>query len=506
MVKVLLDTNVIIYRETNRILNENTPDLFKWLDRLHYDKYIHPLSATEISKYQDTSVRTVILSKLTSYQLVSPLAAIHSKINELINSDIDENSIIDSKILNELYCSHVDYLITQDYKLKQKAAQIGIGDKVYNIEGFLEKLRQENPELNNYNVLSVTKEKFAEIDLSSPFFNSLKNDYPEFETWFRRKYQEEAYICKDNNEVKAFLYIKRENEDEPYQISPIFTPKKRLKIGTFKVEMTGLKLGERFIKIICENAIKFSVEEIYVTIFNRTESQQYLISLLEKYGFKYWGNKLDTGELVYIKSMNKYFDIQDPRKSFPYISKHTKSFIVPIWPQYHTKLLPDSILNNEQTHEYRDNKPHMNAIEKVYISRSVNRNLSRGDNIIFYRTKTPGSNALYSSVITTIGIVMNIYDNIQSLDEFKKICRKKSVMSEQELEEFWNYPSKLKPFVVEFLYTYSLPTPKINLSRLIKEGIIGDIESVPRGFEPLSLDKVDKILKISGADESFIVN
>lgn len=506
MVKVLLDTNVIIYRETNRILNENTPDLFKWLDKLHYDKYIHPLSISEINKHQDADLRTVILSKLKSYQLVSPLATLHNKINELISSDIDENSIIDSKILNELYCEHVDYLITQDYKLKQKAISIGIGAKVYNIEGFLEKLRRDNPELNNYSVLSVTKEKFADIDLSSPFFNSLKKDYPGFESWFKRKYQEEAYICKDKGDVKAFLYIKKEDEDEPYQITPIFKPKKRLKIGTFKVEMTGLKLGERFIKIICENALKFSVEEIYVTIFNRTVSQQYLISLLEKYGFTFWGNKLDTGELVYIKSMDKHFNIHDPRKSFPYISKQTNSFIVPIWPQYHTKLLPDSILNNEQTHEYKDNKPHMNAIEKVYISRSYNRNLNRGDNIVFYRTKTPGSNALYSSVITTIGVVMNVYDNIKSLDEFKQICRKKSVMSEQELEEFWNYPSKLRPFVVEFLYTYSLPTPKINLSRLIKEGIISDIESVPRGFELLSQDKVNKILEISRADESFIVN
>lgn len=49
MPKVLLDTNVIIYRETDRILNPNTPDLFNWLDKLHYDKYIHPISEQEIA-------------------------------------------------------------------------------------------------------------------------------------------------------------------------------------------------------------------------------------------------------------------------------------------------------------------------------------------------------------------------------------------------------------------------------------------------------------------------
>ena len=63
-----------------------------------------------------------------------------------------------------------------------------------------------------------------------------------------------------------------------------------------------------------------------------------------------------------------------------------------------------------------------------------------------------------------------------------------------------------QPFVVEFLYTYSLPKPKINLECLIKEGIVNDIESVPRGFELLSQDKVNKILEISRADESFIIN
>lgn len=112
--------------------------------------------------------------------------------------------------------------------------------------------------------------------------------------------------------------------------------------------MTGLKLGERFIKIICENAIKLAVDEIYVTIFDKGEPQKYLISLLKNFGFSYWGRKVDSNELVYIRSMAKQFNLDDPRKSFPYISKTTNNFIVPIWPNYHTKLLPDSILKNEK--------------------------------------------------------------------------------------------------------------------------------------------------------------
>ena len=92
MVKVLLDTNVIIYRETDRILNENTPDLFKWLDKLHYDKFIHPLTIDEISKYENTTLRDVILSKLSSYNCLSSLAPLNPKIEEILSVDKDKNS------------------------------------------------------------------------------------------------------------------------------------------------------------------------------------------------------------------------------------------------------------------------------------------------------------------------------------------------------------------------------------------------------------------------------
>jgi hypothetical protein len=49
-----------------------------------------------------------------------------------------------------------------------------------------------------------------------------------------------------------------------------FTPKKRLKIGTLKVELNGFKLGERLLKVVFDNALVQRVDEIYVTIFPRS--------------------------------------------------------------------------------------------------------------------------------------------------------------------------------------------------------------------------------------------
>jgi hypothetical protein len=74
-------------------------------------------------------------------------------------------------------------------------------------------------------------------------------------------------------------------------IEPRFVPKRRLKIGTFKVIANGFKLGERFLKIVFDNAMKRNVEEIYVTIFDRTEDQQRLINLMKEWGFIHHGVK-----------------------------------------------------------------------------------------------------------------------------------------------------------------------------------------------------------------------
>ena len=507
MVKVLLDTNVIIYRETNRILNENTPDLFKWLDKLHYDKYIHPISIEEISGYADAELRRTILTKLEAYNIISVLAPLDSTVNSMLLNDSDTNSQNDTKILNELYCGRVDFLITQDKGIYQKAKYLGITDKVYSVEAFAARMLAENPQLIDYSVLSVYKRKIGSLNFSSHFFDNLRKSYAGFDQWLNKKSEEDAYVCFLKDELEAFLYLKKEDEKEVYSdIFPIFAPKKRLKIGTFKVSMNGLKLGERFLKIALENAIRLRVEEIYVTIFDNNPDdlpKQSLVTLLESFGFRKWGKKL-TGEGVYVKEMHSHFNLENPKLSYPFYSRSEDTYFCPIWPDYHTSLFPDSILNNESPEDFRENEPFRNAISKVYISRSFCRDLKCGNNIIFYRT-----GGLYAGVITTIGIVHKIYFP-RNLDDFKKVCHRKSIFSNEKLEEIWYHRAKngkwYPPFVVEFLYAYSLPTPKINLSRLIKEGIISDIDSVPRGFELLSKEKVDKILEISRADESYIVD
>jgi len=51
--RVLLDTNIVIHRETKDPSKEEIGKLFWWLDKLNYVKCIHPVTIKEISKNQN---------------------------------------------------------------------------------------------------------------------------------------------------------------------------------------------------------------------------------------------------------------------------------------------------------------------------------------------------------------------------------------------------------------------------------------------------------------------
>ena len=275
-------------------------------------------------------------------------------------------------------------------------------------------------------------------------------------------------------------------------------PKKRLKIGTLKVTLNGFKLGERFLKVVFDNALRYKVDEIYVTIFDKSLEQKRLIGFLEDFRFTYHGLK-NGNELVYVRDMQKQFDSANPRSTYPFFSRVARSFIVPIYPDYHTELFPDSILKTESPLDFVDNEPHRNAISKVYVSRSITRTLSSGDVVVFYRT-----GGYHKSVVSTIGIVESVITNIADEQQFIRLCRKRSVFTDAQLVEHWNYNPRNRPFIVNFLYTYSLPK-RINMARLIELGVIANVNAAPRGFERLTQESFEKILE-SHTDESFIVD
>ena len=107
---------------------------------------------------------------------------------------------------------------------------------------------------------------FRDVSLSDPFFNSLKQDYKEFPEWFKRKSSETAYVQYTDDILSGFMYLKIE-DGEAEDIEPILPSKRRIKIGTLKVDAHWTKLCERMVKKAIDSAIVNNVQELYVTIF-----------------------------------------------------------------------------------------------------------------------------------------------------------------------------------------------------------------------------------------------
>jgi len=497
-VRVLLDTNIIIHREANRIINRDIGILFRWLDRLHYTKCVHPVTAEELARYALPETVDTMQVKLSNYELLRTEAPLHDAVRQVSNSiDATDNDKGDTRLLNEVYCGRVDMLISEDRKIHTKAQMLGIAARVFRIDSFLEKALSENPDLVDYKVLAVKKLQFGEIPLHDPFFDSFREDYQGFDSWFHKRAgaNTEAYVCYDRDILSAFLYLKVEEQDEYYgDITPVFGRKRRLKIGTFKVTSNGLRLGERFLKIVFDNARQYKVDEIYVTIFDRRPEQQRLIAMLEEWGFNYHGTKTTASgtENVYVRDFGKGADRHNPRRTFPYLSREARVFIVPIYPEYHTELFPDSILRTEDKTGFLDNEPHRNAISKSYISHSHVRNLDTGDIIVFYRT-----GGVHKGVATTIGIVERTYDNLKNETALFEICRKRTVLNEEQLREFWNRYKSHKPFIVNFLYAFSFRR-RPNLKQLEEMGVIPNILDMPRGFREINWDVFTKLVQKAG--------
>ena len=190
----------------------------------------------------------------------------------------------------------------------------------------------------------------------------------------------------------------------------------------------------------------------------------------------------------------------NPSLTYPLFSTAGRIFIVPIYPQYHTELFPDSILRTESPMGFVENEPHRNAISKVYISWSIDRNLDPGDVIVFYRT-----GGYYKSVVTTIGVAEKVIDGISNEKDFIRLCSKRSVFTSEELSKHWNRYPRNRPFIVNFLYIYSFPKP-INMKRLIEIGVIRSVDDAPRGFTQISLNNLRDILRECDVDESIIVD
>jgi len=351
--------------------------------------------------------------------------------------------------------------------------------------------------------MNMTYEQFAQIDLDDPFFGSLKDDYREFGEWFGRKAAEHAFVSRgEDKTIEGFLYVKVE-DGAVADVKPVLPALKRLKIGTFKINAHGTRLGERFMKKIFDHALAAGVSQVYVTVFAKHAG---LIDLLTRYGFKQAAVKQTANgdEAVLVRDFGSITG--NIVADYPFFRTEKRQYaLLGIYPDWHTRLFPDSKLNNEPPDIVKD-VSHTNSIHKVYLCGMEGLlNLKPGDVVLIYRTKDQKSSAPahYTSVVTSVCVVEETRNlsSFQNLDEFLAYAKPYSVFTEVELTGLWK--NRRYPNIIRFTYNAAFRHRVTRAELLETVGLPADAYY---GFLPLTLEQLRHILSLGKTNENLAIN
>lgn len=345
---------------------------------------------------------------------------------------------------------------------------------------------------------------FSTINLGDPFFDSLKADYKEFSQWFGKKIDagEKAYAYyKPGKVIDGFLYVKPENGVVSDVVPPI-KDGRHLKVGTMKINAHNTKLGQRFVKKIFDHAIELKVDDIYVTVFAKHDA---LIKILEKYGFQAHATKTGANgqEIVLLKDLKAVTG--NPLLDYPRVNLASSGtpHLLAIYPKYHSKFLPDSILNNEPLDIVQD-VSHANSIHKIYISGiAAAGKLVPGDVLLMYRTTDINGKAFFRSVATSVVVVEEArkISSFASKTGFLNYVRPYSVFSKEELELY--YVEKKRHVLIKFTYNIALKRRIIRRDLL---QIVGISPSPRWDFRKITKAQLEEIIELGEVNENYLIN
>jgi len=464
---------------------------------------IHPKSVEEIQRDSNEDRKEIILSKINLYTPLErpPDMTKDTRFLVAVGNTSKPNDYVDNVILYAVYRDAVDFLITEDKGIHKKAIRLNLRDRVLSIEDALGIFKKNVGNEKVGRPPALKEEVVHNLDINDPFFDSLKEEYEEFETWFKkisRKGRKCWVHLKKDGTIGALLIYKVENES--IGSTPSLPAKKRLKLSTFKATYLGRKIGELFIKLSVEYSINNNVSEIYLTHF--TEEEDYLADLITEYGFNKAARNRN-GEDIYIKELlpdreklRALSPIEVSKKFWPdfYDGPRTKKFIVPIRPEYHERLFIESKGGGRQTtldEHAGEFITEGNTIKKAYICQARITKIYPGDILLFYRSRD-------RKELTSLGVVERVSLGQKDKDEIMRLVGKRTVYSIAEIEDMAKKPT----MVILFTWHFHLSKP-LKLGKLKEMEVL---KGAPQSIIQISHKKYLKIKSRGDIDERFTVD
>jgi L-amino acid N-acyltransferase YncA len=490
MIKILVDTNILIQREDEAEMPGNIRSLLKLInDSERVNVVIHPASRDDIMHDHDENRRRVVLSKLATYpEIENPPSAPNQFIKSVYVTP-NSHDLLDAAMLYCVKLRVVDFLITEDKRIIRKAEKLNLKDNVLNIdEGlsfFSDLLLSRHLSVPPF----VRRGKGYNLfeKLGDPFFDSFRDDYPGFDEWLKTKARDRmCYYVMDQSRVISIAILKEENTPITMAKGVQIPAGRRLKVCSLKVaeESSGNKLIEKLLEIIFNECILNGYDETYVTVFRKHEN---LIYVLKRFGFEKKG-ELDNQEELYIKSFRPDSHSYEPmdylRKYFPHYREdvNVKKVIVPIKQKFQRELFPDLTPNQRLIDVIGGSDLYYpsygNAIIKIYVSASKVKPLETGTIMLFYKSGN-------SAGVITLGVVESC-QRCDSIEELLSFCGNRTVYSIKQLNEMINKSKSL--LAIKFWHINTKSFSFVSKARLKKIGI-----AIPQSIATVSQAKFDML-------------
>ena len=496
--RILLDTNIFIPLEDSSI---NMDETLAELNRIVSGKHqllIHPATKSDLNRDKDEDRKKIFLARLNKYQKLESPPKFQDDHEEksLFGQPKNENDEIDNLILLAVRNNCVHLLVTHDQGIHKKAKIIGEEERVFTVHQAITTLSKADLKESKL-YPSIREDACHSLDLKNSFFNSLRDAYDSFDSWFNEKCARagrKAWICDENNVIHALCIFNIEN-------NPIITNEniglsgKILKLCTFKVEKRGHKIGELLLKQAFEYAETNLIDYIYVTI--EPSKHELLEELFLEFGFYLYGTDIKGRDRIFVKDFPKVFPVtEDPPleyaiKFFPKIKITNNSiYLVPIKPQYHEILFPELIEFKQLDLFATPPSSAGNTIKKLILCKSNVRSIKPGDIIFFYRTKD-------FMAITSYGIV----DQFKIESDPEKISQwvsKRTVYTNDEIKKMQGKEIK----IILFRFVKHLDE-NIKYNELLNlKAINGAIQSITR----IDNLKAKLIIDIAKLNDSILSN
>lgn len=412
--RFLLDSNVVVAAEP--FSGDIEPgmaaavELLRLANKQGHQLFVAPANKDDIGQVTAAALKAQRLAELGKFILLQE-APVSRNLEARAGSSVPgSNDHRDLRLLALVDVGAVEFLVTEDSKLRSRARNAGLGERALSVADAVELLSRLEPAVL-VPPRHVESPECYTLRTDDSLFDGLRVDYGSgFDRWLKKIMAETAqrklFVINDDDRYAALAILKPEPDCQFEFDGPV------MKLCTFKVsdDYSGVKYGELLLNAVLKHAVSSATCTLYVTVLPK---HQVLVAFFEDFGFVDSGVRSAMGEVVLVKCCvpdpeHETFGDLQYQVAFgpPALRLRQDVFVVPIRTEWYEQLFPDDPTVRREADASpalfdASRRPSGNALRKAYLSTSSTRLVGPGDVVLFYRSSGLG-------LVTAVGVVESV--------------------------------------------------------------------------------------------------